>query len=153
MGAGWLKAPQTPAPSPTATPWPGFHPAKSGKPAVMPSTSGAPISTLNAADRTAQPIMAVADGSYGGAPLLNELPPGVLLLTPCAKHRALFALPPVAGTKGHPRTYGARLPTPTPPGFLSDSLDFGAGAGTDMRDVVGNGKEHVSSSSPRRSGP
>ncbi len=102
----------SPAPSPTATPWPGYPPRKeweAGRDALRQLRTD-----LDAAERPEQLILAVADGSYGGAPLLNALPPGVSLLTRCAKNRALFGLPPApaVATNGRRRKYGARLPTP-----------------------------------------
>lgn len=102
----------TPAPSPTAVPWPGHPPCtewEAGRAALQQLRTD-----LDGLDRAAQPILAVADGSYGGAALLKTRPPGVSLLTRCAKNRALFALPPPRspGTKGRTRKYGERLPTP-----------------------------------------
>lgn len=102
----------TPAPSPTATPWPEHPPCReweAGRDALHQMRA-----ELDAAARTAQPILAVGDGTFGGAPLRNALPESVLLLTRCAKNRALFALPAPAapGRKGRKRVYGERLPTP-----------------------------------------
>jgi hypothetical protein len=101
-----------PAPTPTATPWPDQPPCKeweAGRDAL------AQLRTeLEAADRPDQLVLAVADGSYGGAPLRNALPPDIVLLTRCAKNRALYALPPPPqpGQRGRRRLYGERLPTP-----------------------------------------
>jgi hypothetical protein len=101
-----------PAPTPTATPWPGQPPRtewEAGRDALHQLRA-----ELDAADRADQLLLAVGDGSYGGAPLRNALPTGVSLLTRCPKNRALYALPPVPvpGTKGRKRKYGERLPTP-----------------------------------------
>ena len=101
-----------PAPTPTATPWPG-HPARAeweaGRDALHQLRAD-----LVAAERGDQPVLAVADASYGGAPLLAARPAGVSLLTRCPKNRALFALPParLPGTRGRCRKYGERLPAP-----------------------------------------
>lgn len=67
---------------------------------------------LDAAGRTTQRIVAVADSVYGSAPLWASLPPATTLLTRCAKHRALYRLPPPLTRRGRPRRYGARAPTP-----------------------------------------
>ena len=101
-----------PAPTPTATPWPNQPPRTewaAGRDALVRLRAA-----LDAADRAEQLLLAVADGSYGGADLRNALPAGVSLLTRCPKNRALSALPPVPapGTTGRTRKYGARLPTP-----------------------------------------
>lgn len=101
-----------PAPTPTAVPWPDQPPRaewEAGRDVLIRLRAD-----LDAADRVAQPMLAVADGSYGGAALRTALPPGVQLLTRCPKNRALFALPspPVPGTKGRKRKYGDRLPPP-----------------------------------------
>jgi hypothetical protein len=67
---------------------------------------------LDAAGRSKQPLVAVADGSYSGAGLWSALPPSTTLLARCARNRALYALPePVTG-RGRPRKYGERAPTP-----------------------------------------
>ena len=102
----------TPAPTSTATSWPDQPPRKeweAGRDALHHLRTD-----LAAADRPDQQVLAVGDGSYGGAPLLNALPPGISLLTRCAKNRALFALPPPPqpGQRGRRRRYGERLPTP-----------------------------------------
>ena len=101
-----------PAPTPTATPWPGQPPCSEW-------AAGRDLlhhlrAELTALGQPLPPILAVADGSYGGAPLLTARPADVHLLTRCPKNRALFALPPVPapGTKGRRRKYGARLPAP-----------------------------------------
>jgi hypothetical protein len=59
-------------------------------------------------------VLAVADGSYGVAPLLRTLPCNVSLLARTTRTRALYALPPppVPGQRGRHRRYGARGPTP-----------------------------------------
>lgn len=67
---------------------------------------------LNAAGRSAQRIVAVADSAYGPAALWTSLPPDTTLLTRCAKNRALFRLPAPHCGRGRPRRYGERAPTP-----------------------------------------
>jgi hypothetical protein len=111
-----------PAPAPTATAWPGQPPRtewEAGRDALAQLRAD-----LVRADRAEQPILAVADSSYGGAPLRQSLPPGVVLLTRCAKNRALFALPPARPprTKGRTRKYGDRLPTPHT--YWQDATDW-----------------------------
>ena len=49
--------------------------------------------TLDAASRTAQRIVVVADSVYGPAALWTSLPHDTSLITRCAKNRALFRLP------------------------------------------------------------
>jgi hypothetical protein len=63
---------------------------------------------LDAAGRTAQPLLALGDGAYGTAGVLAGLPPRTVLFARCAKNRALFAVP-----SWRPRRYGERGPTPT----------------------------------------
>lgn len=101
-----------PAPTPKATAWP-------GQPACREWEAGLRAlvwlrTTLDDLGHSRQRILAVADGSYGVAPLWRALPPGVSLLARCARNRALFALPPapVPGTRGRRRKYGERGPTP-----------------------------------------
>lgn len=67
---------------------------------------------LDAADRAAQPLLALGDGSYSTAALWASLPERGSLLARCAKNRALYALPDPPSGRGRPRLYGARLPRP-----------------------------------------
>lgn len=101
-----------PAPAPTATPWP-------GQPACREWEAGLRAlhwlrTTLDGLGHAGQRVLAVADGSYGVAPLWRALPPGISLLARCPRNRALFALPPLPspGTRGRRRKYGERGPTP-----------------------------------------
>jgi hypothetical protein len=68
--------------------------------------------TLDALGQRRRRILAVADGSYGGAALWRALPRHVTLLTRCPKHRALFHLPSSQPRRGRKRRYGDRGPTP-----------------------------------------
>lgn len=69
---------------------------------------------LDAAGRPDQPVLAIADSSFGTTALWQTLPVGVALLARCAKNRALFTLPPVRepGQTGRRRVYGERAPRP-----------------------------------------
>jgi hypothetical protein len=67
---------------------------------------------LDAASRTAQRIVAVADSAYGPAALWTSLPHDTSLITRCAKNRALYRLPVPHTGRGRPRRYGLRAPTP-----------------------------------------
>jgi hypothetical protein len=68
---------------------------------------------LDAAGRTRQRIVALADTVYSAAALWAQLPPRVTLLARCAKNRALYALPgPKRPGPGRPPCYGARQPAP-----------------------------------------
>jgi hypothetical protein len=101
-----------PAPTPKATPWPGQPPCREWEAGLR--ALAWLRATLDGLGRSRQRILAVADGSYGVAPLWRALPPGVSLLARCARNRALFALPtpPPPGTRGRRRKYGARGPAP-----------------------------------------
>ena len=66
---------------------------------------------LDGLGRAAQPVLALADGSYSTHKLWRELPPRTSVLARCARNRALFALPAPSG-RGRPRRYGARALTP-----------------------------------------
>jgi hypothetical protein len=67
---------------------------------------------LDAAGRSAQRILAVADSAYSPAALWTRLPHDTVLITRCAKNRALFRLPAPHTGRGRPRRYGQRAPTP-----------------------------------------
>jgi hypothetical protein len=68
---------------------------------------------LDRVGRRRQRVLAIADGTYSTAKLWAALPHQVTLLARCAKHRALFALPPRSQTgPGRRRKYGDRGPTP-----------------------------------------
>lgn len=67
---------------------------------------------LDGAGRTAQAILALADGAYSNGKVWRALPDRVTLLARCARNRALFALP-TPQPRGRPRKYGERAPTPT----------------------------------------
>lgn len=101
-----------PAPSPRARAWPG-HPPQTEWEAGL-TALGWLRQTLDALGQTHRRVLAVADGSYGVAPLLRALPPGSSLLARTTRTRALYALPdaPVHGQRGRHRRYGARGPTP-----------------------------------------
>jgi hypothetical protein len=101
-----------PAPSPTARAWPGHPPLREWEAGL---TALRWLRTcLDQAGETRRRVLAVADGSYGVAPLLRALPAGISLLARTTRTRALFALPdsPVPGHRGRHRRYGERGPTP-----------------------------------------
>jgi hypothetical protein len=102
-----------PAPAPSATPWPRQPPCREWEAGLRALTW-----LRDEVDRLGRPrqrILAVADGSYGVAPLWRALPAHVTLLARCPKNRALFALPGPAtpGRRGRRRLYGSRGPTPS----------------------------------------
>jgi hypothetical protein len=101
-----------PAPPPSAQPWPGQPPCREWEAGLraLEWLRGA----LIAIGQARRPVLAIADGSYGVAPLWKALPPQVTLLARCAKNRALYALPtpPERPQRGRRRKYGARGPTP-----------------------------------------
>lgn len=100
----------TPAPTPTAVPWPDHPPCTEGEAALAALTQlQADLAALGQADRA---VLLLADGSYSGAPFLKGLPPTVTLLARCAKNRALYALPPDQPTGGRPRVYGTKACRP-----------------------------------------
>lgn len=101
-----------PAPSPTARPWP-EHPPQREWEAGLAALRWLRAS-LDQAGEARRRVLAVADGSYGVAPLLRALPAGVSLLARTTRNRALYALPPPSqpGQRGRRRRYGARGPTP-----------------------------------------
>ena len=69
---------------------------------------------LDAAERTAQWVLAIGDGSYAGKDVWRGVPARTEVLARCAKNRALFAPPPapVPGQKGRKRVYGDQAPHP-----------------------------------------
>jgi len=69
-------------------------------------------SELDAAERTAQPLLVVGDGGFSNAPTWAGLPARTTLLARCARNRALFRLPPPYAGVGRPRVYGDRAPRP-----------------------------------------
>ena len=101
-----------PAPSPTARAWPG-HPPQREWEAGLTALSWL-RACLDQVGETRRRVLAVADGSYGVAPLLRALPRDVSLLARTTRTRALFALPdaPQPGQRGRHRRYGERGPTP-----------------------------------------
>ena len=101
-----------PAPSPTARPWPEHPPQKEWEAGLTALTWLR--QTLDEMGEASRRVLAVADGSYGVAPLLRALPAGVSLLARTTRTRALYALPdaPVPGQRGRHRRYGERGPTP-----------------------------------------
>jgi hypothetical protein len=99
-----------PAPTPTATPWPDHPPQKEWEAGLAALTWLR--DTLDRLGQSRRRILAVADGSYGGAPLWRALPRHVSLLVRCPKNRALFHLPIAQPAKGRKRVYGERGPTP-----------------------------------------
>jgi hypothetical protein len=68
--------------------------------------------TLDTLGRVSQWLVAVGDSVYGGADLWASLPERTVLLTRCARNRALFCLPTPPAGRGRPRRYGKRAPTP-----------------------------------------
>jgi hypothetical protein len=69
--------------------------------------------TLDAAGRASQRLVAIADSSYGPAAMWSGLPERTVLMTRCAKNRALYQLPPLPHHgRGRPRRYGARARGP-----------------------------------------
>lgn len=101
-----------PAPSPTARAWPEHPPRREWEAGL--AALGWLRTQLEALGQPGRRVLAVADGSYGVAPLLRALPAGVSLLARTTRTRALHALPhdPVPGQRGRHRRYGARGPTP-----------------------------------------
>jgi hypothetical protein len=71
-------------------------------------------SELDAAGRTDQQVLAIADTTFGAKGLWQDLPDRVDLLVRCAKNRALFALPTPSppGTRGRTRVYGEQARHP-----------------------------------------
>lgn len=74
--------------------------------------------TLDAAGRSTQRLVVVADSVYGPAAMWRGLPERTVLMTRCAKNRALYHLPPprhghAGHGRGRPRRYGARAHLPT----------------------------------------
>jgi hypothetical protein len=65
---------------------------------------------LDAAGRTDQPVLALADGGFDVVDLWKELPARTTLLARSACNRALSALPPADAHRN--RRYGPRAPTP-----------------------------------------
>lgn len=100
-----------PAPTPTATPWPGHPPCPEWAAGL--AALGWLRATLDHLGQPRRRILAVADGGYGGARVWMGLPRHVALLVRCPKNRALFALPgPEPPRRGRARSYGERGPTP-----------------------------------------
>lgn len=99
-----------PAPSPTAQPWPG-HPPQTEWQAGLEAVHWL-RATLDGLGQRRRRVLAVADGSYGCAPLWQALPRHVSLLVRCPKNRALFQLPTHQPGRGRRRKYGTRGPTP-----------------------------------------
>ncbi len=69
--------------------------------------------TLDALGRYQQRLVAVADSVYGCAPLWTSLPERTVLITRCPKNRALYRVAGRHTSRGRPRRYGERAPTPT----------------------------------------
>jgi len=69
---------------------------------------------LAAAGRSAQPLVAVFDGSYDTQGIWREVPEQTTFVIRCAKNRALYYLPEAPATPGPgaPRKYGERVPLP-----------------------------------------
>lgn len=99
-----------PAPTPTATPWPG-HPACTEGEAALGALAQVQAD-LAALGQPERPLLLLADGNYSGAPFLKALPATVLLIARCAKNRALYALPDDQPTGGRRRVYGTKAPRP-----------------------------------------
>lgn len=100
-----------PAPTPTAQPWPGHPPCPEWEAGL--AALGWLRATLDHLGQPRRRILAVADGSYGGARVWMGLPRHVALLVRCPKNRALFRPPgPEPPRRGRTRCYGDRGPTP-----------------------------------------
>lgn len=70
---------------------------------------------LDAAERGAQPLLAIGDGHFSNQHLWRDLPDGITVLARTAKNRSLYALPAPpspSAHRGRPRKYGERAPTP-----------------------------------------
>jgi len=71
---------------------------------------------LDAAGREEQTLLVVGDGDFSVAKLRAGLPDpeGVILMSRCAKNRALYELPeePAEGRRGRPRKYGKKARKP-----------------------------------------
>jgi hypothetical protein len=67
---------------------------------------------LDRADRKAQWILALTDGSYDCVEMWKTLPERVVLLTRTARNRRLRALPDPQEGRGRPRKYGDPVPHP-----------------------------------------
>jgi hypothetical protein len=67
---------------------------------------------LDAAGRTTQRLLGVADGAYSNQHVWQDKPERTDLLARCARNRALFALPTEQPKRGRHRQYGQRAPRP-----------------------------------------
>lgn len=67
---------------------------------------------LDALGRKTQSVLMVADGSYDTLYLWQYLPERTILFARSAKNRVLCFLPDPKPTRGRPRKYGQRAPTP-----------------------------------------
>jgi hypothetical protein len=101
-----------PAFTPKAVPADGYPPCKEWE--AGPAQLGWARAELDAAGRTAQPVLGLADATYASVKVWKGLPDRVGLLARCQKNRALFALPapPPPGQRGRKRLYGAQAPHP-----------------------------------------
>ena len=69
-------------------------------------------SELDQAGRSAQQMLALADGSFYVLELWHQLPPRVHLITRTARNRALYWLPEPRSGPGRPASYGEKAPHP-----------------------------------------
>lgn len=99
-----------PAPTPTAQPWPDHPPVREWEAGLVALQWLRGV--LDDLGQRRRRILAIADGSYGGADLWRALPRHVTLLVRCPKNRALFHLPTHQPARGRKRRYGERGPTP-----------------------------------------
>lgn len=96
------------APSPTTTP--GITPCSEWQAGVrLLSWLRQTLTTQGQAQR---PVLALGDGAYANAKLLQHLPAQTWLLARCAKNRRFWQLPGAQPQRGRKRRYGAAAPTP-----------------------------------------
>lgn len=102
----------TPAPPPSARPWPGQPPIREWEAGL--AHLQWLRTELDGLSRPTQRLLAIADGQYGPAELWRQLPHHTTLLSRCARNRALFARPTPRepGTRGRQRRYGEQGPSP-----------------------------------------
>jgi len=67
---------------------------------------------LDLAGRSAQPLLALADGGFDVLDLWRNLPERIILLARTARNRSLYDLPPEYAGRGRPPSYGEKAPPP-----------------------------------------